>query len=91
AHDFGVHCVSKALGVNYERLKGRTSGGTVGRRRSSSRRPKFVEVRTAPPVFSSPCIVELESPSGVRMRISLQGTVDADLVALTTAFVSAER
>lgn len=92
AQDFGVHPVSKALRVNYERLQARAGASAASRaRRPRRRRAPFVELAANPPIFSPPYVVELEKPSGVKMRISLQSLGDADLLTLTSAFLSAER
>jgi len=91
AQDFGVHPVAKALRVNYERLHRRV--GTKAAKAQRPRRPRsqFVELPAGPPVFSPACVLELEKPSGAKMRISLQGVGDGDLVSLTSAFLSTER
>ena len=88
--DFGVHTVSKALRVNYERLKARAgaNGGTA--RRPGRPRSPFVELPTDAPIFSLPCVIELEKPSGAKMRISLQSLGDADLATLSRTFWSTE-
>ena len=92
AQDFGVHPVSRALRVNYERLKAR-AGASAGKTRRPRRRRRspFVELPTDPPVFSPPCVIELEKPSGAKMRISLQSAGAVDVATLTSAFFSAER
>lgn len=89
--DFGVHPVSKALRINYERLKARAGASAGTARRPRRRRSPFVELPTDPPIFSPPCVVELEKPSGAKMRISLQSLGDAELVSLTSAFLSTDR
>ena len=91
AQEFGVHPVSRALRVNYERLKARVGASAGKARQPRRRRSSFVELPTDPPIFSPPCVVELEKPSGAKMRISLQSLGDADLVTLTSAFLSTER
>jgi hypothetical protein len=91
AQDFGVHPVSKALRVNHERLQARVGTSAARARRPRKPRSPFVELPPNPPIFSPPCVVELEKPSGAKMRISLQGLGDAELVSLTSAFLSTER
>jgi hypothetical protein len=91
AQDFGVHPVSKALRLNYERLQARVGASAVRARGPRKRRSPFVELPTDSPVFSPPCVVELEKPSGAKMRISLQSAGAVDVATLTSAFLSTER
>jgi hypothetical protein len=91
AQDFGVHPVSRALRLNYERLKARSGGSAGTARHPRRRRSSFVELPTDPPIFSPPCVVELEKPSGAKMRIFLQSAGDVDVATLTSAFLSTER
>lgn len=59
----------------------------AGRARGGSRKeapPGFVEVVAAGGGADGPeCVLELEDPSGARMRIELRRVVAPDLVALT--------
>jgi len=91
AQEYGVHPVSRALRVNYERLKARAGARAVTARRPKRRRSPFVELPTDAPIFSPPCVVELEKPSGAKMRISLQSVGAVDLATLTSTFLSADR
>jgi hypothetical protein len=45
--------------------------------------PSFVELLPAGSVSRAECVVELEDPSGARMRIELKGVAAPDLVTLT--------
>ena len=50
--------------------------------------PTFVEVDLGPSLAPAPCVVEMEHPGGVKMKISLRGLGGADLAALVQAFGS---
>ena len=91
AREYGVHPVSRALRVNYERLKARAGARAVTTRRPRRRRSPFVELPTDAPIFSPPCVVELEKPSGATMRISLQSAGAVDLASLMNTFLNADR
>ena len=84
ARRFGVHPTSRALRLDYVVLKRRVGSDTAGP--TSPRKapaPSFVELL---PVGKGPrpeCVVELEDPTGARMRIELNGIAPSDLAALT--------
>ena len=89
ARELGVNQVSKALRVNYERLKAYVNGDeykNVGRRPKKSS-PVFVEVdmATEPPALGE-CLIELENARGARMRMQLRGPLNVDIVGLSKSF-----
>ena len=84
ARRFGLHPTSRALRLDYMVLKRRVEGDSAGPAPSAkAAAPSFVELL---PVGKGPrpeCVVELEDPSGARMRIELNGIALSDLAALT--------
>lgn len=98
ATEHGIHRVAKALGLNYPDLKRRVChGDALARRVEAAVAPKssatmlaqtFVEVDLGPSLAPAPCVVEMEHPGGVKMKISLRGLGGADLAALVQAFGS---
>ena len=88
AQEYGLHKTSKALRVNYDHLKKRVSAAGTGDSPDCSSHPTFVEV--VPPQSTSECIVELEGPRRVKMRIHLKGATAPDLVALGRIFWGSE-
>ena len=84
ARRFGLHPTSRALRLDYMVLKRRVGADTAGSGRSAkATAPSFVELL---PVGKGPrpeCVVELEDPSGARMRIELNGIAPSDLATLT--------
>ena len=84
ARRFGLHPTSRALRLDYMVLKRRVGADTTGSDRPAKvTAPSFVELL---PVGKGPrpeCVVELEDPSGVRMRIELNGIAPSDLATLT--------
>jgi hypothetical protein len=84
ARQFGVHRTCRALRLDYVVLKRHVeTDATRGRPRQEAHRPGFVEL--VPSGSSSPteCVVEIEDPSGARMRIEIKGVAAPDLVTLT--------
>ncbi len=85
ARQFGVHRTCRALRLDYLVLKRRLNveaDATHGRSGGESH-PSFVELVAAGSRSPAECVVELEDPSGLRMRIELKGIVAPDLVTLT--------
>jgi hypothetical protein len=70
AQRHGLHCTTKALRMDYTRLKKRLPAGTQP---SRSAPPAFLELLASPTTGPVECVVELESAGG-RMRVSLKGT-----------------
>ncbi len=83
AGQFGLQRTSQALRLDYVALKRHVESGTA---QSPSRKevaPGFVELVTTGSANGTECVLELEDPSGTRMRIELKGIAPPDLVALT--------
>jgi len=84
ARRFGLYPTSRALRLDYMVLKRRVEADTAGLGPSARETaPSFVELL---PVGKGPrpeCVVELEDPSGARLRIELNGITPSDLAALT--------
>ena len=83
ARQFGVHRTCRALRLDYVVLKRHVEAdATQGSSRLESH-PSFVELVQAGDLSRSECVVEIEDPSGARMRIEIKGVAVPDLVALT--------
>ena len=85
AQQFGVHRTCRALRLDYLVLKRRVdveADATHGPSRAASH-PSFVELVPVGRPSPTECVVELEDPSGARMRIELKGVSAPDLLALT--------
>ena len=93
ASQLGVASVSKALRLDYSRLK-KLSLGELGSARptalgpSSGRLPTFVELQPIAMDGMGKCVVEVESSRGARMRIQMESPQCSSLVALIREFVA---
>ena len=86
ARQFGVHRTCRALRLDYLVLKRHVEAdATLGSPRHDTQ-PSFVELVAGGSTSPTECVVELEDPSGARMRIELKGVAVPDLVALTRSF-----
>ncbi len=85
AQRHGLHCTTKALRMDYMRLKKRLPAGTQPPQPVP---PAFLEL-LASPTTGPECVVELESAGG-RMRVSMKGTA-LDWASLLHAWGGAAR
>ena len=80
--------ISRSLRLNYNGLKNRTPkardmGLVVGKRSDLG----FVKLDLGAPIVPSECLVEMEAPNGVKMRMSFRGVLrDIDPVELSRVF-----
>ena len=83
ARQHGIYPVAHPLRLDYMGLKKRVGGIPVPRRKAT--KPAFVEL-TAPDTTSlEECVIELESPSGSKMRIRWKTSAPRDWVSLLRA------
>jgi hypothetical protein len=85
AQRHGLHCTTKALRMDYMRLKKRLPGGTQPRPQP----PAFLELLAPPACGSVECVVEVESAGG-KMRVSMKGAA-LDWAGLLHAWRGAAR
>jgi len=86
---YGMHRTTSALGVDYYSLQRRleeneAASPSVSKPQEDDSTPTFLELAPAE-IGRSECIVELENPSGAKMRVHLKG-VAPDLAALSRGF-----
>jgi len=95
----GIHRTAKALSLDYYSLKKRAAEKSAAVARAAERsaiavagspatdtETTFVELPSPPWAASNACTLELEDPSGAKMRIHLKGIAAPDLAALSRAF-----
>ena len=90
ARQCGVSSVSKALRLNYPDLKRRVQAAAAANLPQKISSPSFVELACGPSLVPAPCVVEMENPAGMRMKISLRQAGSVDLAALVAAFLPAD-
>lgn len=90
AGKYGLHRTAQVLRLDYYALKKRVE--TVGSGSMSDGGTVATFVELAPPASggSCECILELEDPSGAKMRIHLKGVDVPDLAALSRSFWGVE-
>jgi len=86
ARSYGLAKTARALRLDYYSLKERIDARDRQGPREMSARPAFVELIPQPTAAVSECTMELENPSGARMRIHLKGSGVPDLTGLSDTF-----
>jgi hypothetical protein len=82
AREYGVNATSKALSLDFNKLKAHVNRKQAGKKRNAEAAPRFLELVTTGHAGGAECVIELEGPRG-RMRIELKGSAAADLVRLS--------
>lgn len=87
AREHGASKIARMLRLDYYALRRRVTAAGESGRSSRATPPAFVELLPAGITPGCECLVELEAPSGARMRIQLRGAASApDLAALSQSF-----
>lgn len=81
AREHGINRTSKALHLEFNKLKGFVESGKRRKRTATTRTPQFVELMTSLP-GASECMIELEGRHG-KMRIQWKGVTASDLAQLS--------
>ena len=89
AEQYGVHRVSRALGLDYVRLKRRVGEQVVTEGQRSGSDAVFVELDGRVMETATGCVVELEKAGGTRMRICVRDGAAVDWCRLKEAFLGA--
>lgn len=82
AREYGVNATSKALSLDFNKLKTHVNRKQTVKRRSSEAAPQFLELVTAPHPGGAECVIELEGPRG-KMRIEWKGSAAPDFAELS--------
>ena len=80
AREYGVNPTSKALGLEFNKLRAFAESGRVAREKVTEP-PQFFELVSAA-ANGAECVIELEGPRG-KMRIAWKGSAAPDLAGLS--------
>jgi hypothetical protein len=86
--EYSVHRVARVLHLNGTELMRRAVARGLRGPSSKAPRPTFVEVGLSQSTTPAACIVEMEDGQGAKLRVSLRGQGELDLVGLSEAFWS---
>ncbi len=85
ARRHGVYVTARALGLEYNKLKG-MNGGVIARAPGKAKRPsksdamKFIELTGALPVSSSGCRLLLQNANGQRLQLEMAASAATEMV-----------
>ena len=82
AREYGVNATSKALSLDFNKLKAHVNRKQAGKKKNAEAAPRFLELVTTGHAGLAECVIELEGPRD-RMRIELKGLPAPDLVRLS--------
>ena len=89
AQQYGVHRVSRAVGLDYVRLKQRVGEEVGTKREGPGTDSVFVELDGGVIEMGAGCVVELEKAGGTRMRICVRDGATVDWCRMKEAFLGA--
>ena len=81
AREYGVNPTSRALSLDFNKLKAFVKQKDPARRRDAEP-PQFLELVTSPRADAAECVIELEGPRG-KMRVEWKGSAAPDLAGLS--------
>lgn len=86
AQRHGVYMTARALGLEYNKLKGKSGGGVIGRIPGKAKRPakpnamKFIELSGPMPGSSSGCRLSLQHANGQRLQLEMAPSAATEMV-----------
>ena len=85
---YSLYNISKALRLNYTDLKKRIKQKQTDSVPSSINPAEFIELKINSAIHPVECLVEMEDPLGVKMRMHVKGGAGLDLLELGRIFLS---
>jgi hypothetical protein len=85
-NQYSINQISRALHLNHTNLKDKVSGKKSVNRKKKSSSPFLIELDWQGSYPASECIVEMENAYGSKMRMSLKGQANLDLLELGKSF-----
>jgi hypothetical protein len=83
ARKHSINTVSKTLRLSYTDLKDRVCGPSKTKQKSSD----FIEIGYGRPSLVPETTIEMENKKGSRLKVSLKGGTDSDLMDLARTFL----
>ena len=91
AKDHSINAVAKALRLNGQDLKKQVAK-YCGEHQTNADAPSgFIELPCEAPVSPAECIIELADQKGIKMRITLRGNQNLDIMDLICSFRTKSR
>lgn len=88
AGSYSIHSISKALRLNYSDLKDRVDQQFGADKAKALPAAGFIDLGCSQSFFESECIVQMQNAGGLKMKMSVRGKVDFNLLQLAKAFLA---
>jgi hypothetical protein len=88
ANSYSINSISKALRLNYSDLKDHVHGQFAAEKVKALPAAKFIDLSCNRAFSGSECIVELQDAAGLKMKMSVRGKVDFNLLQVAKAFLT---
>ena len=88
AGSYSIYSISKALRLNYSELKDRVDQQFAAGKVKALSAGGFIDLGCSQSFFESECIFEMQDATGLKMKMSVRGKVDFNLLQLAKAFMS---
>jgi hypothetical protein len=88
AGSYSMHSISKALRLNYSDLKARVDQQFAADKAKALPAADFIDLGCSHNFFESECIVQMQNVCGLKMKMSVKGKVDYNLLQLAKAFLA---
>jgi len=85
---YSMHSISKALRLNYSDLKARVDEQFAADKAKALPAADFIDLGCSQNFFESECIVQMQTVCGLKMKMSVKGKVDYNLLQLAKAFLA---
>jgi hypothetical protein len=84
---YSIHSISKALRLNYSDLKDRVHKQSAPEKVKTLPAAGFIDLGCSQSHFESECNIEMQDATGLKLKISVRGKADFNLVQLAKAFI----
>jgi hypothetical protein len=84
---YSIHSISKALRLNYSDLKDRVHKQSAPEKVKTLQAAGFIDLGCSQSHFESECNIEMQDATGLKLKISVRGKADFNLLQLAKAFI----
>jgi hypothetical protein len=84
---YSINIVAKALRLNYSDLKEHVHERSAGANVKTLPAAGFIDLGCSQSHFESECVVKMQDASGLKIKMSVRGKADFNLLQLAKAFI----
>ena len=87
ADSYSIHSISKALRLNYSDLKDRVHQQSAADKINTLPAAGFIDLGCSQSYFGAECNLEMQDATGLKIKMSVRGKADFNLLQLAKAFI----